>query len=94
MDEAGFASAHVAGNSLGGWIALILARRGRARTVTAISPAGLAHARERTFGRSVLLGLRWVHAQRAAAGAPPAQPRGPNAAGGADTRPALARRPR
>jgi pimeloyl-ACP methyl ester carboxylesterase len=60
MDEAGFASAHVAGNSLGGWIALILARRGRARSVTAISPAGLAHARERTLGRSVLLGLRWI----------------------------------
>lgn len=60
MDEAGFASAHVAGNSLGGWIALILGRRGRARTVTAISPAGLAHARERILGRSVLLGLRWI----------------------------------
>ena len=44
MDAAGFETAHLAGNSLGGWIALILARRGRARTVTAISPAGLAHA--------------------------------------------------
>src|SRR5688500_8806710 len=41
MDAAGFETAHLAGNSLGGWIALILARRGRARTVTAISPAGL-----------------------------------------------------
>ena len=60
MDEAGFASAHVAGTSLGGWIALILGERGRARTVTAISPAGLAHARERILGRSVLLGLRWI----------------------------------
>ena len=29
---------HVAGNSLGGWIALELARRGRARTVVAFSP--------------------------------------------------------
>ena len=28
------------GNSLGGWLALELARRGRARTVTAVSPAG------------------------------------------------------
>jgi pimeloyl-ACP methyl ester carboxylesterase len=30
----------VVGNSLGGWLALELARRGRARTVTAVSPAG------------------------------------------------------
>ena len=44
MDAAGFGTAHVAGNSLGGWIALELARRGRARTCTALSPAGLAHA--------------------------------------------------
>ena len=32
---------HVAGNSLGGWVALELARSGRARSVTAIAPAGL-----------------------------------------------------
>ena len=31
MDAAGFQTAHVAGNSLGGWISLELARRGRAR---------------------------------------------------------------
>lgn len=31
---------HVAGNSLGGWLALELARRGQARSVTALSPAG------------------------------------------------------
>ena len=40
MDAAGFETAHVAGNSLGGWIALQLAARGRARTVTALAPAG------------------------------------------------------
>ncbi len=32
---------HVAGNSLGGWVALELAHAGRARSVTAIAPAGL-----------------------------------------------------
>src|SRR5579875_2965372 len=32
---------HVAGNSLGGWIALELAQRGAAASVTAIAPAGL-----------------------------------------------------
>ncbi len=40
MDAVGWQSAHVVGNSLGGWAALELARRGRARTVTAIAPAG------------------------------------------------------
>lgn len=40
MDEAGWDTAHVAGNSLGGWLSLEMAARGRARTVTAIAPAG------------------------------------------------------
>jgi pimeloyl-ACP methyl ester carboxylesterase len=40
LDEAGIETAHVAGNSLGGWVAVELARRGRARSVTALSPAG------------------------------------------------------
>jgi pimeloyl-ACP methyl ester carboxylesterase len=60
MDDAGFATAHLAGNSLGGWIALELARRGRARTVVAISPAGLQHAREKAWGRNVLRSMRWL----------------------------------
>ena len=40
MDAAGFETAHIAGNSLGGWIALELANRGRARSVVALAPAG------------------------------------------------------
>ncbi|MGH2893196.1 MAG: alpha/beta fold hydrolase [Solirubrobacteraceae bacterium] len=40
MDEAGFAAAHLVGNSLGGYTALRLAARGRARTVVALAPAG------------------------------------------------------
>ena len=40
LDELGLETAHVAGNSLGGWLALELARRGRARSAVAISPAG------------------------------------------------------
>ncbi len=40
LDELGLAKAHLAGNSLGGWAALKLARRGRALTVCALSPAG------------------------------------------------------
>lgn len=40
MAARGIRQAHVAGNSLGGWLALELARRGFARSVTALSPAG------------------------------------------------------
>ena len=41
LDELGLQSVHVAGNSTGGWAALELGRQQRARTVTALSPAGL-----------------------------------------------------
>jgi len=40
LDALGLDRVHVVGNSLGGWIALELARRGRARSVVALSPAG------------------------------------------------------
>ena len=40
MDELGWETAHVVGNSLGGWVAFELERRGRARTLTGIAPAG------------------------------------------------------
>ena len=40
MDAAGFATAHVVGNSLGGHVALQLAARGRARSVIAFAPGG------------------------------------------------------
>jgi pimeloyl-ACP methyl ester carboxylesterase len=40
MDAAGFEMAHLVGNSLGGFIALQLAARGRARSVVAFAPAG------------------------------------------------------
>ena len=41
LDDLGIDAAHVAGNSLGGWVALELARAGRARSVAGICPAGL-----------------------------------------------------
>jgi pimeloyl-ACP methyl ester carboxylesterase len=40
MDAAGFTTAHIAGNSLGGYVALQLAARGRAESVVALAPAG------------------------------------------------------
>ena len=43
LDELGWDTAHIVGNSLGGWVAFELERRGRARTVTGIAPAGGWH---------------------------------------------------
>ena len=40
MDALGWDTAHIVGNSLGGWVAFELARRGRARSLTGIAPAG------------------------------------------------------
>jgi pimeloyl-ACP methyl ester carboxylesterase len=40
LDELGVGTAHFVGNSLGGAIALELAKRGRARSVVALAPAG------------------------------------------------------
>lgn len=40
MDSAGWSTAHVAGTSLGGLVALLLAKRGRARTCTAMATIG------------------------------------------------------
>ncbi len=40
LDQLGWDTAHIVGNSLGGWVGFELERRGRARTMTAIAPAG------------------------------------------------------
>ncbi|MDV7987369.1 alpha/beta hydrolase [Rhodococcus sp. IEGM 1374] len=47
LDERGVDAVHVAGNSMGGWMAVELARRGRARSVCAFSPAGLWEKNEK-----------------------------------------------
>jgi pimeloyl-ACP methyl ester carboxylesterase len=60
MDAAGFRTAHLAGNSMGGWIALELARRGRARTAVAISPAGGGTRRERAYARTLLKAIHVI----------------------------------
>ncbi len=53
MERAGWADAHIAGNSLGGHLALRLAARGRARSVVALAPAG-GWARDGDFFRATL----------------------------------------
>jgi pimeloyl-ACP methyl ester carboxylesterase len=40
LDRLGLPKVHIAGNSLGGWIGIELARRGRARSLVLLSPAG------------------------------------------------------
>jgi pimeloyl-ACP methyl ester carboxylesterase len=54
VEELGLERPHVAGNSLGGGIALELGRRGSAGSVCAISPIGFAAGRERAYARMTL----------------------------------------
>ena len=54
LDELGWDTPHVAGSSLGGWIALVLARRGRARTAVALSPAGFWNRWENAYATLML----------------------------------------
>jgi pimeloyl-ACP methyl ester carboxylesterase len=58
MDAVGFETAHVAGNSLGGWIASELAARGRARSAVALSPAGLWTRKELDYSVRLLKASR------------------------------------
>lgn len=48
LDEHGLDRPHLAGNSMGGWVAVELARRGRASSVCALSPAGFWSVGERS----------------------------------------------
>ena len=69
MDALGIASAHLAGNSLGGWVALELGKTERTRSVTALCPAGLWGAPFDPAGAPALGG-----AQRAARSVRPLLP--------------------
>lgn len=51
---------HVAGNSLGGLLALELGREKLVRSVTALSPAGFWTQAERRYAFGVLLGMRQI----------------------------------
>src|SRR3954452_9783100 len=64
LDQLGLDRVHVAGNSIGGWVALELGRLGRAETVTALSPGGLwgrwAPVQIRTTMRQARLNARII----------------------------------
>ena len=60
LDEVGVERPHLAGNSLGGWVALELARRGRAASLTLASPGGFWTEGERRFATGSLRATRWL----------------------------------
>jgi pimeloyl-ACP methyl ester carboxylesterase len=51
---------HVAGNSLGGGVALAMGAAGTTRSVCALSPIGFVAGREKAYGRAVLVGTRRI----------------------------------
>ena len=67
MDAAGFETAHLVGNSLGGYVALQLAARGRARTVVAFAPAGGWARGDESYRSTLDLQRSLVEASRSAA---------------------------
>lgn len=52
LDDLGWCTAHIVGNSLGGWVAFELERRGRARTLTGIAPRAAGPGSPRSSTRS------------------------------------------
>ncbi len=67
MDEAGIETAHIVGNSLGGFVALQLAARGRARSVVALAPAGGWAAGDESFKETLDYFLRMQELLKTAA---------------------------
>jgi pimeloyl-ACP methyl ester carboxylesterase len=60
LDTQGIATPHVAGNSLGGWVALELAAARPLQSLTLVSPAGLWHGRSPLYNRISLRTTRWL----------------------------------
>jgi pimeloyl-ACP methyl ester carboxylesterase len=59
-EEIGLRDWHVAGNSLGGGVALALGAAGHAASVCGVSPIGFAAGREAGYARGLLAGTRWM----------------------------------
>jgi pimeloyl-ACP methyl ester carboxylesterase len=73
LDELGIGTAHFAGNSMGGALSLELAKRGRARSVVAISPGGGWREDDVAEARRI---VRWfARNQRLARATAPRMPR-------------------
>jgi len=71
LDRREIDRAHLAGNSLGGWIALELARRGRARSVVVFGSAGAWSSERRLTGLVAAMRLGFAASRRCARCADP-----------------------
>jgi pimeloyl-ACP methyl ester carboxylesterase len=60
LDDLGVSAPHVAGNSLGGWVALELASRRPVASLTLLSPAGLWRRNTPLYGLISLRASRWL----------------------------------
>jgi pimeloyl-ACP methyl ester carboxylesterase len=67
MDEAGIERAHIVGNSLGGFVSLQLASRGRAESVVALAPAGGNMAGDPGFAETIAYFVQMLDLAEAAA---------------------------
>lgn len=57
LDQLGLQRVHIAGNSLGGWLGIELARRGRALSLTLFSPAGAWRSQRSIEARAAAIRL-------------------------------------
>jgi pimeloyl-ACP methyl ester carboxylesterase len=57
LDKLGLQTVHIAGNSLGGWLGIELARRGRARSLVLFSPAGAWRSQRSIEARAAAIRL-------------------------------------
>jgi pimeloyl-ACP methyl ester carboxylesterase len=60
LDDLDVTAPHIAGNSLGGWVALELAKIRPARSLTLLSPAGLWRSGTPLYCRASLRASRWL----------------------------------
>jgi pimeloyl-ACP methyl ester carboxylesterase len=67
MDDAGFETAYLVGNSLGGYVALQLAARDRADTVVALAPAGGWAEGDESYRDTLSLQTAMIEGAKAAA---------------------------
>ena len=67
LDELGITDPHVAGNSLGGWVALELASIRPVASLTLLSPAGLWRGTVPLYSRASLRATRWLSQHAAGA---------------------------
>ena len=57
LDKLGLQKVHIAGNSIGGWLGIELARRGRARSLVLFSPAGAWRSQRSIEARAAAIRL-------------------------------------